>query len=1047
MSNRAYGCATSGWKTLLRLVRYCFFACYFLLAAIYTHADTQVELNETFAGNIDFALAGGSLRRSDDECQMVQGGMSEDTVQLPANATIEAAFIYWAGNGSVDSQVTLNGRSIRATLGNYHTVETDNNRTYFAGKADVTEYVSNSTSTNYTFSGLTFETGQNSRYCDNATVFGGWALVIVYEAPAEPLRVVNIFDGFQTFWGSSITLTPNNFVVDNNPGQKQGHHAHITWEGDDGNSQTRNGVREDLFFNGNELTDSNNPSRNQFNSRSNEIGSTSGVDIDSYQIGNYLSANQTSATTVYSTGQDRVFLSAEIISIPNQPVSDLTIIDDGDVGAVRGTDATFVMNIVNNGPSEAVGGGTVEIDLEDNVSYEGFSGTNWQCHAATSSTVSCVYSGSIGDEELSEDLLLTLGTAATTLDEIDMTATVSTASGEFDNNAWNNETTLRLTIGTADLTTSVKNVEFSTLGETLHPGDTLTYTINLNNTGNSSTIATLVDHLPTGIDSFSVITVPSGASLQTHGAPDGDHGAGYFELTDVFVPANSSVAITLDAVVSTAAQSGDTFTNTAVVTDSNLNSTNITSETVTVGQAFSTEGNKPLYLHMSNNSADLTLSRMSEEASGAPDYFTIDSGTTAVWTLTPAVQTNLSLDYSEDIFSEFYVKMDCRNGMRRVDNFEVELVNASQGQTIAAYQVSFTGYWSELRCRSIYRFSYPLEIINQASINAGDSLQLHISLDAEDDMRIYANQSNTRARIELNSNTIININSILAYDAPYPNGTATTQVTEGSEAYLRIVVSDPFGFEDITEARITSIRTPAGDELLPSFGGTEPSPVLLDPIISSGAFKTYQYPPADEPGMEFPDGEEWIGQWRITIEADEGYEGIVMAKRTVIINVTGRPEPELIKTTETIWDPVNGTNNPKAIPGADVMYTLTIRNPGDGSITNNSIVIVDVIDSELVFIADDFTNTTNPGNSGPIIFTDGDSTPSGLTFNFTALDDLTDDVDFSTDGTNFDYVPQPDARGIDEAITHIRLNPRGVMSAADGTDIPEFKLQYQVRVE
>ena len=47
------------------------------------------------------------------------------------------------------------------------------------------------------------------------------------------------------------------------------------------------------------------------------------------------------------------------------------------------------------------------------------------------------------------------------------------------------------------------------------------------------------------------------------------------------------------------------------------------------------------------------------------------------------------------------------------------------------------------------------------------------------------------------------------------------------------------------------------------------------------------------------------------------------------------------------------------------------------------------------------------------------SPSSALTWTFTALNSITDDVDFSNDdGVTWTYVPVPDANGYDAAVTH-----------------------------
>ncbi len=165
---------------------------------------------------------------------------------------------------------------------------------------------------------LSFALAGNTMHCSTPYCSTGWALVIMYENAQEPLRVLNIFNGFRNFWNNSITLTPNNFAVADNPAALSGKHAHITWEGDADIYSSEN-----LPCNGSVSSGSGNSQGNQFNSYSNSTAiSTSGVNIDIYNIGNYLSAGSQSVTPVYTSGQDRVCLTAEIIRVPNCDIAD-----------------------------------------------------------------------------------------------------------------------------------------------------------------------------------------------------------------------------------------------------------------------------------------------------------------------------------------------------------------------------------------------------------------------------------------------------------------------------------------------------------------------------------------------------------------------------------------------------------------------------------------------------------------------------------------------------------------------------------------------------
>ncbi|MEK9766705.1 MAG: hypothetical protein VW274_09535, partial [Thalassolituus sp.] len=182
--------------------------CLALLLPVSASAQ-PVNLFKSYAGNMAFRMTGNSLRDANNECQVL--AQSSATLSIPSGSNFKAAYLYWSGSGQPDSSVTLNGTPISANVTYNLTVDGLN---YFSSRADVTSRISASGGV-YTVGGLTIDTSQP--YCDIANVYGGWALLTVYENPSESLRVLNIFDGFREYWGSSITLTPNNFIVSDNP--------------------------------------------------------------------------------------------------------------------------------------------------------------------------------------------------------------------------------------------------------------------------------------------------------------------------------------------------------------------------------------------------------------------------------------------------------------------------------------------------------------------------------------------------------------------------------------------------------------------------------------------------------------------------------------------------------------------------------------------------------------------------------------------------------------------------------------------------------------
>jgi len=157
--------------------------------------------------------------------------------------------------------------------------------------------------------------------------------------------------------------------------------------------------------------------------------------------------------------------------------------------------------------------------------------------------------------------------------------------------------------------------------------------------------------------------------------------------------------------------------------------------------------------------------------------------------------------------------------------------------------------------------------------------------------------------------------------------------------------------------------------------------------------------------------------------------------------VTGGPSLVVAKTVAPTSDPLNGTSNPKSIPGSVQLYNVRVTNQGGGSIDNNAVAIIDPVPANTrLFVG----NLGAPG-SGPIAFVNG-SPSSALTWTFTALNSVTDDVDFSNDnGVTWTYVPVPDANGYDAAVTTLRLRPKGTMPGNGGGN-PYFELRFRVTI-
>lgn len=191
-----------------------------------------------------------------------------------------------------------------------------------------------------------------------------------------------------------------------------------------------------------------------------------------------------------------------------------------------------------------------------------------------------------------------------------------------------------------------------------------------------------------------------------------------------------------------------------------------------------------------------------------------------------------------------------------------------------------------------------------------------------------------------------------------------------------------------------------------------------------------------------------------------GFAAIMTAQdrariRNVLIRRYVDPEPQLNLTLEnqppnivlqktvlTVFDPVNNTSNPKAIPGSWVEYTISAANSGSGNADAESLLISDPLPANTQLFVGDIVGA----GSGPVEFIDG-ANASGLSLDYGGLADQTDDVEFSVNGIDYSYVPVADANGFDSSVRFVRIRPSGTFAGALGATPTSFELRFRVRVQ
>ncbi|MFD1063436.1 gliding motility-associated C-terminal domain-containing protein [Winogradskyella litorisediminis] len=283
---------------------------------IFGHGQ-DIGLFQQFNGRFDYTAFGNTLNLVENgafaTCSILTA--SSANLQLENNQTVIAAYLYWAGSGTGDFEISLNNNTVNANR--TFSEQLDEDRVFFAAFADVTDIIIANQSTTYTVSEFDL-TNVIASYCSTGTNFGGWAITVIYEDENLPLNQLNIYDGLQSV-PESLTVTLDNLNVLDNDNAKIGF---VAWEGDRALA-----VNEQLTINGNLIGNPPlNPENNAFNGTNSFTGAIDlfNMDIDVYNIQDNITIGDTSATISLTSGQDFVMIN-NIITVLNSQLPDATV--------------------------------------------------------------------------------------------------------------------------------------------------------------------------------------------------------------------------------------------------------------------------------------------------------------------------------------------------------------------------------------------------------------------------------------------------------------------------------------------------------------------------------------------------------------------------------------------------------------------------------------------------------------------------------------------------------------------------------------------------
>ena len=180
---------------------------------------------------------------------------SSADLDLPSGATVLYAGLYWSARSSSTTRNTIRLKAPGA--GSYTSLTasvldiSSLGGGFYQGISNVTSRVQAAGAGSYTVAGISAEQGSGNH--------AGWALVVAYRDPAQPLRNLTVYDGLGSISAnSSATINVAGFKTPAT-GPVKTDLGFVAWEGD------RGLTGDQASFNGKALSDAGNPATNFFN--------------------------------------------------------------------------------------------------------------------------------------------------------------------------------------------------------------------------------------------------------------------------------------------------------------------------------------------------------------------------------------------------------------------------------------------------------------------------------------------------------------------------------------------------------------------------------------------------------------------------------------------------------------------------------------------------------------------------------------------------------------------------------------------------------------
>jgi uncharacterized repeat protein (TIGR01451 family) len=170
----------------------------------------------------------------------------------------------------------------------------------------------------------------------------------------------------------------------------------------------------------------------------------------------------------------------------------------------------------------------------------------------------------------------------------------------------------------------------------------------------------------------------------------------------------------------------------------------------------------------------------------------------------------------------------------------------------------------------VYKLVWTGTVAANTTIAAGQAVSLTVTTTEPSlSFRILYDSAAYPSRIDLPTTTVIKAGLVEIYSAPYPGGAKLTGATNGETVYVRTTVTDPFGYTDITTVTL-EIVDPNGAAQTVALNDTYR-------VITTAASATFDYPWVTSVA---------VGNYTVTVTADEGYEGLIRDSASTPFNLS-----------------------------------------------------------------------------------------------------------------------------------------------------------------